>query len=77
MTAPSLRKPCPECSGRGVVPRERRRLVIDGVSMPDPWDTRTEEICSRCLGSGSVPDPGPAADEPKAQAANDHGDCCI
>lgn len=72
MTKP-LTKPCDACKGTGVVARTPRQIVIDGVASPDPWDTRREELCAPCGGSGAVADGGPAADPVRAI---DHGDCC-
>jgi DnaJ-class molecular chaperone len=68
-------KPCGACGGRGSVRREPRRLVVGGIATPDPFDTRREELCGRCHGSGAVPDAGPADEKPAP--AIDHGDCCF
>jgi hypothetical protein len=53
-----------------VVPRTRP--TIEG--RPDPFDTRTEELCARCGGSGAVPDAGPTRDAEAALPAIDPGD---
>jgi DnaJ-class molecular chaperone len=66
----TLKKPCPHCAGRGVVPRTRP--TIEG--RPDPFGTRTEELCARCGGSGAVPDAGPTRDAEAALPAIDPGD---
>lgn len=68
---PKATIPCDACNARGIVPRSRR--MIEGA--PDPFDTREEELCSKCGGSGRVAAPGPAPD-PIPVAAIDHGDCC-
>jgi DnaJ-class molecular chaperone len=53
MTAPAHRKPCASCSGRGIVPRERRRLPNGDL---DPTDIMPAPIktCPTCEGAGSV-----------------------
>ncbi len=50
-------KPCPTCGGSGRVKRYPSTIIIDGRAVADPWDTRTEELCGVCFGSGVVLDP--------------------
>jgi len=61
MTEP-LKKPCPACAGRGIVPRERRRMA-DGRL--DPFDLREEELCPSCGGAGAVVDRPRPAETPR------------
>ena len=57
MTAARSTVACSSCSGRGVVPHLKRK-VEDGK--PDPFDLQTEELCSKCGGSGKMLASGPS-----------------
>jgi len=57
MTAPLLHrptKPCPTCVGTGRVTHYPRTIIVDGRAVADPWDTRVEDLCGVCFGSGVV-----------------------
>lgn len=53
--------PCEPCAGTGLVPHERR--TVNG--QPDLWDQRTQEVCSRCGGTGKVKIPPSQIEETK------------
>lgn len=58
MTNPLPHRPtksCPTCKGTGRVTHYPRTIVVDGRAVADPWDTRGEELCGVCFGSGVVP----------------------
>ena len=47
-----LMEPCGVCSGKGIVPHEKRKME-NGED--DPADFRVHELCVMCGGSGAVP----------------------
>lgn len=46
---------CPNCNGRGTVPRETPRLP-DGSLDPKYVQSKFPALCGACNGSGTVPD---------------------
>ncbi len=45
-------EPCPDCSGNGIVPHQKRKME-NGVE--DPADFKVHSLCEKCGGGGMIP----------------------